>query len=137
MKLSGDTEEIQYIQTTAFEIKVDVASGNPTSITNQAFASFDSMSFTLVFDDYTTQYQVGCQVSGESENDNSMIVRISGKWTPEMGTLLDSGKQWRCYLMAKTSSGFSYKIGPFMLSGNSKELPEKDHFTITEAQIII
>lgn len=137
MKLSGGTEEIQYIQTTAFEIKVDAANGNPTSIANQAFASFDSMSFTLVFDDYTTQYQVGCQVSGESENDNSMIVRISGKWTPEMGTLLDSGKQWRCYLMAKTSSGFSYKIGPFMLSGNSKELPEKDHFTITEAQIII
>jgi hypothetical protein len=51
-------------------------------------------------------------------------VRISGKWTPEMGVLLGDEKQWRCYLMAKTSSGFSYKIGPFGFTSGSQVMPE-------------
>ena len=128
-------DDTQYIQTTAFEIKVET-SGNPTSLTNQVFSNPESMSFTLVFDDYATQYQVECQatiLNGERTDecsgnpryvcDGFMQILISGKWTPEMGILLGDEKQWRCYLMAKTSSGFSYKIGPFGFTRNGQDMP--------------
>jgi hypothetical protein len=62
------------------------------------------------------------------------------KWTQEMGTMYDEQQnvnRWGCYLLAKTSSGFSYKIGNFVISVSAQEMPtEVDTPIRTQAQIV-
>jgi hypothetical protein len=58
--------------------------------------------------------------------DGKILLQLTMKWSQEMGIMNDdtnrSGR-WRCYMLAKTSSGFSYKIGDFLLQAPVQTLP--------------
>ena len=60
------------------------------------------------------------------QTDGFMELLLKMKWTQEMGTMYDQDSgtsRWGCYMLAKTASSFSYKIGDFTVQASSQEFP--------------
>ena len=66
---------------------------------------------------------MGCD--GDSATTKSIDLVFSMKCPQEMGILCDdngNNRAWTCSMLAKTSSGFSYKLG-FKVNSGQQELP--------------
>ena len=121
-----------YSQTVAFEMKIDTqAAPSSTDACNQAFVDYNNMSFTFMFKHNDDEYFVDCGNVSATENKQgdvttSVMLLFSMKLPQEMGLLYDDTRginKWDCALLAKTSSGFSYKVD-FKVSVSSQKLPQ-------------
>jgi hypothetical protein len=92
----------------------------------QEFADYDSMSFSFVFKKGNNQYVLDAsdviwtnKPTEESTQVDHLELSFKVKWSQEMGYLGQNRDSWVVYMIAKTYSGFSYKI-PFkiVISGN-------------------
>jgi len=130
----GTGESKIYTQTVTFQMCIRLTGDPSTGLTNQAFVDFSNMSFSFMFrkdNDSEDEYYVDCStVKMMNEEtyvqDGKILLQLTMKWSQEMGIMNDdtnrSGR-WRCYMLAKTSSGFSYKIGDFLLQAPVQTLP--------------
>lgn len=144
---SGTTKN--YYQTLGFSIYTYL-SGDPINMSCQVFSDYNNMSFSFVFTHGDNQYVVdggdvtpvityikpdGTQYIPQNPDDEipsvdktlSVELFFKAKWTQEMGILGATGSQnrnkWTVSLMAKSSSGFSYRI-PFTITcGKQDNLP--------------
>ena len=137
---SGVTKN--YYQTLGFNIFTSMT-GDPKTMNCQVFSDYDNMSFNFIFEHDDNQYIIdGGDVTpdvryvghesdptyvppeGEDVQVSSIELFFKIKWTKEMGILGENSKEkhnrWRVYLIAKSSSGFSYKI-PFGITHNGKQ----------------
>jgi hypothetical protein len=121
-----------YSQTVAFEMKIDTqAAPSSTDACNQVFVDYNNMSFTFMFKHNDDEYFVDCGNVSATENKQgdvttSVMLLFSMKLPQEMGLLYDDTRginKWDCALLAKTSSGFSYKVD-FKVSVSSQKLPQ-------------
>ena len=141
----GSGTSKSYSQTVAFKLRINL-NGDPSfNVSNQVFVDYSNMSFTFMFTKGEDEYFVDCGdvklINDTSyETDGYMELLLKMKWTQEMGTMYDEQQnvnRWGCYLLAKTSSGFSYKIGNFVISVSAQEMPtEVDTPIRTQAQIV-
>ena len=124
---SGTTDS--FSQTVAFKMKV-VLSGDPTTgLTNQVFSDYSNIGFTFMFKKGEEEYFIDCgdvKLENEEayETQGYMELLFKMKWTQEMGLLKDGS--WKCYMIAKTSSGFTYKVGEFNISVRGQVMPTTD-----------
>lgn len=137
---SGVTKN--YYQTLGFNIFTSMT-GDPKTMNCQVFSDYDNMSFNFIFEHDDSQYIIdGGDVTpdvryvghesdptyvppeGEDVQVSSIELFFKIKWTKEMGILGENSKEkhnrWMVYLIAKSSSGFSYKI-PFGITHNGKQ----------------
>ena len=115
-----------------------MAGGDVNAITN-------TMSFSFMFTKGEDEYFVDCgdtKLLNEEtfQTDGFMELLLKMKWTQEMGTMYDQDSgtsRWGCYMLAKTASSFSYKIGNFVLQAAPQEMPTEVGTPIrTQAQIV-
>jgi hypothetical protein len=124
---SGTTDS--FSQTVAFKMKVILTGDPSTALTNQIFADYGNIGLTFMFRKGEDEYFIDCgDVKFENEDTYEtlgyMELLLKMKWTQEMGLLNDGS--WRCYMLAKTSSGFAYKVGEFGISVTSQTMPTTD-----------
>jgi hypothetical protein len=112
----------------------------------QTFKDYDNMSFTFVCVHNDNQYVIdGGDVTpdiryvghesdpswtppeGEDVDISSVELFFKIKWTQEMGVLGATGStrrnKWNISLVAKTSSGFSYRVPFGLTTGQKQTLP--------------
>lgn len=143
------TKTKYYYQTLGFSIFTPLT-GDPKDMNCQVFKDYENMSFTFVCTKVNgeNQYVVdGGDVSADvryvghvddpdwtpPEGDNTPVSSIELffkiKWTQEMGVLGATGSQgrnkWVISLMAKASSGFSYRV-PFIITSGKQTLPDTE-----------
>ena len=125
-----------YIQGLAFEMCINTT-GDPTfDMSNQVFASFSMMAFSFMFrrDGQEDENFVSCNdVSILSELDEhgypldgKLKLLFKMRWPQDMGTMCDDSNpsgRWKCYMLARTRSGFSYKFGEFTLQAQPQSMP--------------
>ena len=130
------TESKVYIQGLAFEMCVNMTGDVSFEMSNQVFTNFSMMSFTFMFrrNGQEDEYYVQCNsvtVLSELDDkgyplDGKLKLLFKMRWTQDMGIMCDdtcpSGR-WRCYMLAKTNSGFSYKLGEFILQAQPQTMP--------------
>jgi hypothetical protein len=131
---SGEGDAKNYVQTVAFMMHINT-DGEPSTLENQVFIDYDNMSFTFMFKRGDDEYYVDCgsitmientEGEGEEAVTKSIDLVFSMKCPQEMGTLCDddgNSRKWICNMIAKTSSGFSYRID-FKLDSGNQEFPE-------------
>lgn len=131
---SGEGDAKSFIQTVAFMMHINT-DGEPSTLENQVFIDYDNMSFTFMFKRGDDEYYVDCgsivmiehtEGEGEEAVTKSIDLVFSMKCPQEMGTLCDddgNSRQWICNMIAKTSSGFSYRVD-FRLSTDTQQMPE-------------
>ena len=142
-----------YSQTVAFKLRINLDGDPSFNVSNQVFVNYSNMSFTFMFRKGDDEYFVDCgdvkilndEMVKKGEDDTCgecaegaegcipkyecegfMELLLKMKWPQEMGTMFDEeqgASRWGCYLLAKTSSGFSYKIGEFTVQASSQEFP--------------
>jgi hypothetical protein len=130
----GTGESKVYTQTVSFQMCIKLSGDPSTDITNQVFVDFSNMSFSFMFrkdNGSEDEYFVDCsdvRILNEEtyKQDGKILLQLKMKWSQEMGIMNDetnrSGR-WRCYMLAKTSSGFSYRIGEFLVQAPTQVLP--------------
>ena len=130
---SGEGDAKSYLQTVAFMMHINTC-GEPNTLENQVFTDYDNMSFTFMFKLGDDEYYVDCGnvtmienmgCDGDSATTKSIDLVFSMKCPQEMGILCDdngNNRAWTCSMLAKTSSGFSYKLG-FKVNSGQQELP--------------
>jgi hypothetical protein len=117
-----------YSQTVAFNLRINLSGDPETEVSNQVFADYNNISFTFMFKQGDSEYFIDCSDITVIESSDAFIVLLLKMKTPqEMGTLYDESKgidSWSCYLLAKTNSEFSYKIGEFTLKVSQQTFPD-------------
>jgi hypothetical protein len=131
----GSGTSKSFTQTVAFMMHIDT-DGEPNVLQNQVFIDYDNMSFTFMFKLGDDEYYVDCgsitmientEGEGEEAVTKSIDLVFSMKCPQEMGTLCDdegNPRTWTCNMIAKTASGFSYRVDFKVILTNSQELPE-------------
>jgi len=132
----GSGTSKMYIQGLAFEMCIKTTGDPSFDVSNQVFASFSMMSFSFMFrrDGQEDENFVSCNdVSVLSELDEQgypldgkLKLLFKMRWPQDMGTMCDDSNpsgRWKCYMLARTSSGFSYKFGEFTLQAQPQSMP--------------
>jgi hypothetical protein len=131
---TGEGDAKSYVQTVAFMMRINTC-GEPNTLQNQVFTDYDNMSFTFMFKRGDDEFYVDCGsvtmiettgCNGDTGATKSIDLVFSMKCPQEMGTLCDedgNARAWTCNMIAKTSSGFSYRLD-FKLNVQTQSLPE-------------
>jgi hypothetical protein len=111
---SGETQT--HIQVVTFQI-YSINNGTPQNMTNQVFADFNSMGFTVKFKNMNNQaFYLTPEVSLDATSTEDIAkINLKVTFTQEMGVLAD--KEWnndkvgaRVNIFAKTRDNFTYKL---------------------------
>lgn len=141
----GSGTSKSYSQTVAFKLRLNLTGDPAFNVSNQVFVDYSNMSFSFMFTKGEDEYFVDCgdtKLLNEEtfQTDGFMELLLKMKWTQEMGTMYDQDSgtsRWGCYMLAKTASSFSYKIGNFVLQAAPQEMPTEVGTPIrTQAQIV-
>ena len=141
---SGSSEDNVYMQVVTFQIMFDNVDGVKL---NQSFTNYETMSFSMKFRnsflifgvDMNSYYIDNVQVTPitETNEDGEEVTKglyLSVVWTQDMGLLPE--KRWNgnyvcyCSIFAKTSNGFTYRIGDFTIDYIGST--DKDKYLPTE-----